>query len=53
MDKINSRILLDKTSDILGYNRIISKDILLYPKQISFISYKDIPKVLAITDKVG
>ena len=36
--RINSRILSDKTSDILGYNRIISKDILLYPKKISFIS---------------
>ena len=40
-------------SDILGYNRIISKDILLYPNKISFISQKDIPKDLAITDKVG
>ena len=44
---------MDKISDILGYNRIISKDILLYPNKISFISKKDIPKVLPITDKVG
>ena len=36
--RINSRILSDKTSYIIGYNRIISKDILLYPKKISFIS---------------
>jgi hypothetical protein len=36
--RINSRILSDKTSYIIGYNRIISKDILLYPNEISFIS---------------
>ena len=36
--RINSRIISDKTSHILGYNRIISKDILLYPRKISFIS---------------
>jgi len=51
--RINSRIISNKTSHILGYNRIISKDILLYPTKISFISYKDIPKDIAITDKVG